>query len=69
VPGGAIKGGRIAGEQVPVDQAYLFQNRHYPVLTDYRALLGGLFQRIYGLDQGGLRSVFASARPKDIGLL
>jgi uncharacterized protein (DUF1501 family) len=69
VLGGSIKGGRIAGEQVPVDQAHLFQNRDYPVLTDYRALFGGLFQRMYGLDQGGLQSVFGSAAPKDIGLL
>jgi uncharacterized protein (DUF1501 family) len=69
VLGGGIKGGRIAGEQVPVDQAHLFQNRDFPVLTDYRALFGGLFQRIYGLDQGRLQSVFASVQPKNLGLL
>lgn len=69
VLGGSIKGGRIAGEQVTVDQAHLFQNRDYPVLTDYRALFAGLFQRMYGLDQGGLRSVFASVQPKDLGML
>jgi uncharacterized protein (DUF1501 family) len=67
--GGGIKGGRIAGEQVPVDEANLFQNRDYPVLTDYRALLGGLFQRMYGLDQNSLQHIFASAQAKDIGLL
>jgi uncharacterized protein (DUF1501 family) len=69
VLGGSIKGGRIAGEQVPVDQAQLFQDRDYPVLTDYRALFAGLLQRMYGLDQGGLRSVFAAVQPKNIGLL
>jgi uncharacterized protein (DUF1501 family) len=69
VLGGGIKGGRIAGEQVAVDQAHLFQNRDYPVLTDYRALFGGLFQRMYGLDQNGLQRVFASVQPKDLGLL
>jgi uncharacterized protein (DUF1501 family) len=69
VLGGGIKGGRIVGDQVPVDQAHLFQNRDYPVLTDYRALFGGLFQRMYGLDQGGLQRVFASAQPKDLGLI
>lgn len=67
--GGGIKGGRIAGEQVAVDQAHLFQDRDYPVLTDYRALFGGLFQRMYGLDQSGLQRVFASAQPKNLGLL
>ena len=69
VLGGGIKGGRIAGEQVPVDQAHLFQNRDYPVLTDYRTLFAGLFQRMYGLDQGDLERVFKSVRPRDLGLL
>lgn len=69
VMGGGIKGGRIVGEQVAVDQAHLFQNRDYPVLTDYRCLLGGLFQRMYGLDQSGLQRVFASVEPRDLKLL
>jgi uncharacterized protein (DUF1501 family) len=69
VLGGNIKGGRMVGEQVPVDQAHLFQNRDYPVLTDYRALFGGLFQRMYGLDRDSLQRVFASAQPRDLGLL
>ncbi len=47
VLGGQVKGGRMAGDQVRVEAASLNQNRDYPVLTDYRALLGGLFQRAY----------------------
>jgi hypothetical protein len=54
---------------VPLDQAHLFQNRGYPVLTDYRALLAGFFQRMYGLDQSGLQRVFASVQPENLGLL
>jgi uncharacterized protein (DUF1501 family) len=69
VLGGGIKGGRITGEQVNVDQAHLFQDRDYPVLTDYRALFGDLFQRIYGLNQAGLQYVFGSVPPKHLGLL
>jgi uncharacterized protein (DUF1501 family) len=69
VLGGGIKGGRVAGEQVAVDQAHLFQNRDYPVLTDYRALFGGLFTRMYGLDQASLQRVFASAQPRDLALV
>jgi uncharacterized protein (DUF1501 family) len=69
VLGGGLKGGRLVGEQMRVDQDHLFQNRDYPVLTDYRALLGGLFQRMYGLDQGNLQKVFATVEPKDLGLL
>jgi uncharacterized protein (DUF1501 family) len=67
--GGAVRGGRIAGPQVRADEAHLFQNRDYPVLTDYRALLGGLFQRLYGLDQASLRRIFPSANPSDLALL
>ena len=69
VLGGGIKGQRIAGEQVAVDELHLFQNRDYPVLTDYRSLLGGLFQRMYGLDHSGLQRVFASVQPRDLALV
>ena len=69
VLGGAVKGGRIAGDQVKVERATMFQNRDYPVLTDYRALFGGLFARAYGLDQKLLAQVFPGIAPKDIALL
>lgn len=70
--GGAVAaqaGGRVIGEQAAVSQAGLFQNRDFPVLTDYRSLLGGLFQRLYGLSAGQTGSVFAQARPMDLGLI
>jgi uncharacterized protein (DUF1501 family) len=69
VLGGAVKGGRFAGEQIKVDQSTLFQNRDFPVLTDYRALFGGLFQRSYGLDQKLLQQVFPGVTPKDLALV
>jgi len=69
VLGGGIKGRRVVGEQVAVDQPHLFQNRDYPVLIDYRSLMGGLFTRMYGLDQNGLQRVFASVQPRDLGLV
>ncbi len=69
VLGGGIRGGRMVGEQVAVDQAHLFQNRDYPVLTDYRAALGGLLQKLYGLDQRQLNRVFAVVEPRDLGLV
>jgi uncharacterized protein (DUF1501 family) len=69
VLGGAVKGGRMAGDQVKVERATLFQNRDYPVLTDYRALFGGLFQRAYGLDQNLLAQVFPGVAPKDLALV
>jgi uncharacterized protein (DUF1501 family) len=69
VLGGAVKGGRIAGDQVKVDHATLFQNRDYPVLTDYRALFGGLFARAYGLDQKLIAQVFPGVTAKDLALV
>src|ERR1700686_2649041 len=69
VLGGAVKGGRMAGEQVKGDHASLFQNRDYPVLTDYRALFGGLFARAYGLDQKLMQQVFPSVTAKDLALV
>ncbi len=69
VLGGAVKGGRIAGDQVKIDHASLFQNRDYPVLTDYRALFGGLFGRAYGLDQKLLQQVFPGVTAKDLALV
>jgi uncharacterized protein (DUF1501 family) len=69
VLGGAIKGGRIAGEQTNVDQQSLFQNRDFPVLNDYRAVLGGLFQRMYGLSTDELQTVFPGAAVRDYGLV
>jgi len=69
VLGGAVKGGRIAGEQVRISQATLFQNRDYPVLADYRSLLGGLFQRVYGLDRSLIERVFPASAPRDFSLI
>ncbi len=68
VLGGAVRGGRIAGEQQAVEEPTLFQNRDYPVLNDYRAVLGGLFRVLYGLDQGVLAEVFPGATPVDLRL-
>jgi uncharacterized protein (DUF1501 family) len=69
VLGGAVKGGRIVGEQVKVEQATLFQNRDWPVLTDYRALFSGLFARAYGLDQTHVQQVFPGVAGKELGLV
>jgi uncharacterized protein (DUF1501 family) len=69
VMGGAVQGGRIVGEQVALTQPTLFQNRDYPVLNEYRALLGGLFARLYGLNSAQVEKVFAGTTPRELGLL
>lgn len=69
VLGGGVRGGRVVGEQVRVEAPSLFQNRDYPVLNEYRAVLGGLFSRLYGLDAAQLAQVFPGAQALDIGLV
>ncbi len=69
VLGGGVRGGRVAGEQVELKAATLFQNRDYPVLNEYRALFGGLFKRMYGLSNAQLATVFPGASARDAGLL
>ena len=69
VMGGGVRGGRIAGEQVAVRPETLFQNRDYPVLNEYRAVLGGLFARQFGLRPAQLAKVFEGVTPRDLGLV
>jgi uncharacterized protein (DUF1501 family) len=69
VLGGGINGGRILGEQVKVEQPKLFQNRDYPVMTDYRSFFAGLFQRMYGLETPSIERIFASVHPTDLGIV
>ena len=69
VMGGGVKGGRIAGPQVALSEATLNQGRDLPVLTDYRALMGGLFARMYGLAGDRLASVFPHAQPAELHLI
>ena len=69
VLGGKVNGGRIAGEQMAVNQQNLLQNRDYPVLTNYRDMLGGLLARTWGLSGSQLQGVFPGAKPKDLQLV
>jgi uncharacterized protein (DUF1501 family) len=69
VLGGQVNGGRMLGGQAAVTPAALNQDRDYPVINEYRAMLGGLFQRLYGLDQRRLDLVFPGARARDLRLV
>ena len=69
VLGGAIRGGRVAGEQVPVLRETLFQDRDYPVLNGYRELFAGLFQRMYGLSPAQIAQVFPGLRRSGLELI
>jgi uncharacterized protein (DUF1501 family) len=69
VMGGGINGGRITGEQVRVEQATLFQNRDYPVLTDYRAMFAGLFERVFALQAASIQRIFPGVHSLQLGLV
>ena len=58
--GGSINGGRVIGEQVKIDRA------NYPILTDYRAMFAGLFQRMFRLEAASIQRIFAAVRPVDL---
>ncbi|WP_297912663.1 DUF1501 domain-containing protein [Thiomonas sp.] len=66
VLGGGVRGGRIRGEQVALSPATLNQNRDYPVLSNDRDLLGGLFARLWGLDPRRVQAVFPGSKPLDL---
>ena len=68
VLGGAINGGLIAGEQLGLSRRTLFQDRDYPVLNDYRAVLGGLFCSLWGLSGDQSNRIFAGTAPIDLKL-
>jgi uncharacterized protein (DUF1501 family) len=68
VLGGAISGGSIVGEQQAVNRQSLFQDRDYPVLNDYRAVLGGLFRSMWGLSGEQCARVFQQKAPVDLKL-
>ena len=69
VMGGSITGGRIAGEQRRIAHDTLFQDRDFPVLNDHRAVLGGLFRRMWGMSNAQIETVFPNAVPTDLNLI
>ncbi len=69
VLGGGLTGSPVAGEQRRFEAATLFQNRDLPVLNEYRAVLGGLLRRQYGLSSDALGQVFAGVTPRDLGIV
>jgi uncharacterized protein (DUF1501 family) len=69
VLGGSINGGAVLGEQQRIAQHSLFQDRDFPVLNDYRAVLGGLFRRLWDLSPAQCSRVFQQAPPVDLKLV
>jgi hypothetical protein len=57
------------GEQVAVTPSTLNQNRDFPVLTEYRGMLGGIFRHMYSLDNTRIARVFPNAVRLELGLV
>ena len=69
VMGGSLQSRGFAGDQVVVSPQTLNQSRDLPVITEYRAMLGGIFRRMYSLDNTRIERVFPNTVPRDIGLI
>src|SRR5579863_9142906 len=69
VLGGALHGGRVAGEQRRLERATLFQDRDYPVLNDYRAVLSGLFRSLWSLSPNQCDRIFQQTQPLELSLV
>ncbi len=69
VLGGSVRGGTIRGEQTSLKPGDLHEDRDLPVLNEYRGVLGGIFQKLYGLDSADLAEIFPQASVVDLGLV
>ena len=69
IMGGSVAGGRVTGEQQEVNAKNLFQNRDFPVLNNYRNILGGLFSHHFDLSPSQIDRVFPGAKPYNLGLV
>jgi uncharacterized protein (DUF1501 family) len=67
--GGGISGGSVRGEQQRLAHGTLLQDRDYPVLNDYRAVLGGLFHSMWDLSPARVTRVFQDVTPMDLKLV
>lgn len=68
--GGAVSSpGVVVGEQTTLNATSLHQGRDLPVLNDYRNVIAGLLQRMYGLDAAALSRVFPNVKPQALGVI
>ena len=58
-----------SGAQQKLERGKLFQDRDYPVLNDYRAVLGGLFRGMWGLSPKQSGTIFQQVAPVDLKLV
>ncbi len=59
----------MVGEQVAATQDNRNQNRVYPVLNDYRSLIGGLVGRSFDLTSKQLQAIFPGVGAAEASLV
>ncbi|WP_343698268.1 DUF1501 domain-containing protein [Caulobacter sp.] len=69
VLGGALKGGRLAGEQVAIRPEMLNDGRELKVLTDYRSIIAEIVARAFGMNPRSLNATFPEVRPTRLALV
>ena len=69
VLGGKVNGKSILGEQEKVTLETLNQKRDYKVLNDYRDVLGGMFQQMYGLSSKQISEIFPDSSAKALKII
>jgi len=67
--GGGLGKSGVAGEQTALNAKTLHQQRDYPVLNEYRGVLGGLWQRQFGLSNEAVARIFPGAVARDLQLV
>ena len=58
VLGGAVRGGKVHGEWLGLNQSNLHQERDLAVTTDYREVIGQILQNHLSVSQAGLSRIF-----------
>ena len=66
--GGSVRGGQVLGTQPVMTRERLNEDRDWPVLNDYRAVLRALLAQRYALDAAALGRVFPGALTADLTL-
>ena len=64
-----MRGGQVLGAQPVMTRERLNEDRDWPVLNDYRAVLRALFAQAYALDAAALGRVFPGAETANLKLV
>jgi uncharacterized protein (DUF1501 family) len=64
--GGTSKPRAVVGDQIALRPEGLFQDRDWPVLNEYRAVLAGLFARLFALNERDVQRVFPGVAPREL---